>query len=147
LLENIENNMIEKFYLDKNITFLNHGSFGACPKEVIEKYQYWQVELEKQPVEFLIRKSTQLLEFSRQKLAEFIHTNAENLVFITNTTYGVNSVVNSLGLSTNDEVITSNHEYGACDRTWELASKQKSFFYKKVEIPIENVTILNRFYN
>lgn len=132
--------MIEKFYLDKNITFLNHGSFGACPKEVIEKYQYWQVELEKQPVEFLIRKSTQLLEFSRQKLADFIHTNAENLVFITNTTYGVNSVVNSLGLSTNDEVITSNHEYGACDRTWELASKQKGFFYKKVEIPIENVT-------
>jgi len=132
--------MITNFFLDKNIVFLNHGSFGACPKEVIKKYQYWQIELEKQPVEFLVRKSTQLLEFSRKKLADFLHTKTDNLVYITNTTYGVNSVIESLKLTENDEVITSNHEYGACNRAWEFASKQNGFLYKKVDIPLENLT-------
>jgi isopenicillin-N epimerase len=51
--------MKDLFYLNKDITFLNHGSFGACPKPIFEEYQKWQLELEKEPVQFITVRSAQ----------------------------------------------------------------------------------------
>ena len=58
-----------EFLLDRGVTFLNHGSFGACPRAVFERYQEWQVELERQPVLFLMRRHDELLGEARGALA------------------------------------------------------------------------------
>jgi isopenicillin-N epimerase len=101
------------YQLDPKITFLNHGSFGAVPNSVFETYQQWQRELEKQPVLFIARKAPQLLADARNVIAEYLHCQADEVVYVTNSTYGVNVVARSLDLKAGDEVLTSNHEYGA----------------------------------
>jgi isopenicillin-N epimerase len=115
----------QEFLLDPEITFLNHGSFGATPRQVFERYQMWQCELEKQPVEFLGRKTPTLLSEARATLAKFLGTQRDNLVFVTNVTEAINIVARSLTLGPGDEVLSSDMEYGAIDRTWSyLAQKQ-----------------------
>ncbi len=122
-------NLRSDFLIDPEVTFLNHGSFGATPKPVFESYQRWQRELEKQPVEFLGRRATDLLAHAREILANYLGTVRDNLVFVTNATVGLNTVAHSLKLSMGDEVLTSDHEYGAIDRTWRFLSQKNGFKY------------------
>jgi isopenicillin-N epimerase len=117
------------FLLDPKVIYLNHGSFGAIPKPVFDIYQHWQRELERQPVEFLGRRTTDLLAESRAALADYLGTQADNLVYVTNATYGVNIVARSLSLGPGDEVLATEHEYGACDRTWRFLSQKHGFTY------------------
>ncbi len=119
----------EQFLLDPNVVFLNHGSFGATSKPVFRAYQDWQRELERQPVEFLGRRATGLLAESRAALADYLGTQRDNLVYVTNATVGVNIVARSLQLGPGDEVLTTNHEYGACDRTWRFLAQKQGFSY------------------
>ena len=112
----------ELFLLDPEITFLNHGSFGATPRPVFKVYQDWQRELEKQPVEFLFRRESDLLADTRQTLATFINCVANDIVFFSNTTTALNMVIRSLDLQPGDEVLTTNHEYGAMYRAWNFIS-------------------------
>src|SRR5258706_10014605 len=100
----------ELFLLRKDITFLNHGSFGACPRPVFERYQAWQRELESQPVEFIGRRVTGLLAEAREALAEFVGTNANNVVYVPNITWAMNAVASSIDLKQGDEVLTTNLE-------------------------------------
>src|SRR5947199_3184917 len=80
----------ELFLLDPEVTFLNHGSFGACPRAVFERFQEWQLELERQPVLFLARRFEQLLADARSALAAYVGCDADDLVFVPNATAGVN---------------------------------------------------------
>jgi isopenicillin-N epimerase len=107
------------FLLDPEIVFLNHGSFGACPVEVLEEYRRLQDELERRPVEFLGRRLEALLEEARGALATYLGAQAGDLVFVPNATAGVNIVARSLRLAPGDEVLTTDEEYGACNRLWE----------------------------
>ena len=107
-----------EFLLSPDITFLNHGSFGACPRPVFETYQNWQRELESNPVGFLGQRLPDLLATASARLAAYLGTVADNLVFVPNATYGVNVVARSIILQPGDEVLTSDHEYGAVNRTW-----------------------------
>ncbi len=127
------------FQLDPAVAFLNHGSFGACPRPVFEIYQQWQRELEREPVHFLGRRINGLLEEARTVLADYIGTTASDLVFVPNATYGVNVVARSLELGPDDEVLGSDHEYGAVDRTWRFLAGERGFQYKRqrVALPIE----------
>src|ERR1035437_378574 len=93
------------FLLDPSLVFLNHGSFGACPVKVLEKCQQWQREMERNPVEFLGRRSGQL-------------------------------VARSIPLRAGDEILTTNHEYGACDNTWRFVCQHTGAKYVPVEIPL-----------
>ncbi|MBL8099965.1 MAG: aminotransferase class V-fold PLP-dependent enzyme [Anaerolineales bacterium] len=129
-------NLKKDFLLDPTVTFLNHGSFGATPKPVFKEYQRWQRELENQPVEFLGRRHNDLMRASREALANYLGTKAENLVYIQNATIGLNIVARSLDLKVGDEVLSTNHEYGALDRTWRFLSKEKGFTYinQKVDL-------------
>jgi isopenicillin-N epimerase len=129
-------NLRRHFLLKRGVIFLNHGSFGATPKPVFQVYQRWQWELEGQPVEFLGRRFTGLMRTARRSLAEYINTSAENLIYTPNVTVSVNIVARSLNLGPGDEVLTTDHEYGACDRTWRFLSKERGFDYKNRPIPL-----------
>ncbi len=122
-------NLKKYFLLDPSITFLNHGSFGATPKPVFKEYQRWQRELEKQPVEFLGRRHNALMQASREALARYLGTSAENLVYAQNVTIALNIVARSLELGMGDEVLSTDHEYGAMDRTFRFLSKERGFAY------------------
>src|SRR5690606_33371421 len=94
--------LAEQFLLDDDIAFLNHGSFGACPRPVFETYQHWQRELERDPVDFVARRTQDLLLESRTELATYLGAQPDNLVFVPNATYGINVVARSLELEPGD---------------------------------------------
>ena len=128
------------FSLDPDIVFLNHGSFGATPKPVFRVYQRWQRDLERQPVEFLGRRATGLMAEARAVLAEYVGTQADNVVYVTNVTVAMNIVARSLRLSPDDEVLSTDHEYGACDRTWRFLACKQGFTYINQPIPVPVTT-------
>jgi isopenicillin-N epimerase len=109
----------ELFLLDPSVTFLNHGSFGACPRAVFERYQAWQRELEREPVEFIARRLPDLLAEARAELAAYVGARPDDLTFVQNATTGVNIAARALQLKPDDEVLSTNLEYGACVLTWQ----------------------------
>src|SRR5512138_1062379 len=127
---------IEHFLLDPNVVFLNHGSFGACPRSVFEEYQRWQRELERQPVEFLGRRFGDLMRQARAALGDFVGADADDLVYVTNATVGLNIVARSLRLHPGDEVLSTDHEYGALDRTWRFVCAQYEAKYVRQPVPV-----------
>ena len=128
--------MRDLFLLDPDIVFLNHGSYGALPREVLAAWQQWQLALERNPVEFLGRRSATLLASARERLAAYLGADAEHLVFVPNATTGVNTVARSLPLQPGDEVLATDHEYGACDATWRFVCERSGASYRRVEIPL-----------
>jgi len=134
------NNLRSQFLLRPDVAFLNHGSFGATPRPVFERYQEWQRELELEPVDFLGRRAPELLRQSRAALGQFLNADPDDLVYTTNATTGVNIVARSLQLGAGDEVLTTNHEYGACDNIWRFLSGKQGFSYRAVPIPVPVAT-------
>ena len=126
------------FLLDPEVAFLNHGSFGACPAPVFAAYQNWQRELERQPVEFLGRRAAPLLAEARAQLAAYVGAAANDVVFFPNPTTAMNMVVRSLQLQRGDEILTTDHEYGALDRTWRFICAQNGAHYinRPVALPV-----------
>lgn len=124
------------FQLDAGITFLNHGSFGACPRTVLEAQQALQREMERNPVEFLARRSAVLLKEARRALGEVVGARAEDLVFVPNATHAVNTVARSLAFEPGDEILTTDHEYGACDNTWDFVCRRSGASVVRAEIPL-----------
>ncbi len=108
------------FLLREDVHFLNHGSFGACPRPVFEEYQRQQRELEAEPVAFLhtALDLPERLAAARARLAAFMGCDRDEMVFVPNATTGLNIVARSLDLQPGDEVLTTDHEYGAMDRMW-----------------------------
>ncbi|MBF6641937.1 aminotransferase class V-fold PLP-dependent enzyme [Flavobacterium sp. J49] len=130
--------MKSQFLLDPSVTFLNHGSFGACPKPIFEAYQRFQLELEKEPVVFIQKKLPQYLKQAKAPLAEFIGCEAEDFFFVPNPTVAINTVMRSLKLQSGDEILATNHEYGAMDRTWNFYCKKSGAKYvrQSISLPI-----------
>jgi len=124
------------FLLDPTITYLNFGSFGACPKPIFEDYQKWQLELEKEPAQFITVNGLKYLETSRNALGQFIGCNGSDLVYTTNPSYAVNIIAKSIDLKEGDEILTSNLEYGACDKTWEYYCNKKGAKYVRQNISL-----------
>ena len=124
------------FLLNPDIIFLNHGSFGATPRPVLNAFQRWQRELEYQPVKFLVRDLFNYLEYARLVLSKYLHTNPDSLVYIPNATFGVNIVARSLQLEEGDEILLSDHEYGACEYVWEYACKKSGASLIRQPIPL-----------
>ena len=112
--------MKDWFLLDPDITFLNHGSYGACSKPVFKEYQDWQQKLENQPVQFMTNQVYSAMEKSRESMSQFVGCDVEELVFFQNPTTAVTNVIYNLDLKPGDEVLMSNHEYGALVRAWKV---------------------------
>lgn len=128
------------FYLRKDITFLNFGSFGACPKPIFENYQKWQYEMEQEPVQFITVNGLRYLKQSREALADFIHCQPDDVVYVTNPSYAVNLIAKSLNLQPGDEILTTNLEYGACDKTWDYYCSKHNAKYIKQTITLPLTT-------
>jgi isopenicillin-N epimerase len=129
-----------EFLPPPEISFPNHGSYGARPRPVFEAYQRWQRELEAQPVAFLGRRHRDLLAEARASLAAYLGTQPDNLVFVPNTTHGINIIARSLDLKPGDEVLGTDHEYGAVQRTWRFICGQRGASYHAQPIPLPVTT-------
>lgn len=132
------NNLKDLFYLNPEITFLNFGSFGACPKPIIEDQRKWQMEMERDPVQFIAVRSLEYLQNSRKALADYIHCNANDLVFTPNPSYAMNIIAKSFALKAGDEILSTNLEYGAMDRTWNYYCRKSGakFIRNVVSLPV-----------
>jgi isopenicillin-N epimerase len=102
------------FVLSDDIVFLNHGSFGAAPRAVLDAQRSLRDRLEHNPMQFLVRDLEGLLDASRARLAAFVGAAPSELAFVPNATTGVNTVLRSLRFGPGDELVTTNHEYNAC---------------------------------
>ena len=133
-------NLARQFLLREDVVFLNHGSFGACPRPVFEAYQAWQLKLESQPVEFLGRDLTENMRVPRIALATELGTTAENLVGLTNATLGLNIVAQSLDLKPGDQILTTDHEYSALEKTWAYVARRTGAEIVVVTVPLPLTT-------
>lgn len=129
-----------QFLLDPTITFLNHGSFGACPQPIFDEYQRFQGELELDPVYFIQKKLPVYLKQAKATLAEFIGCNPKDFFFVPNPTVAINTVMRSLQLQPGDEILATNHEYGAMDRTWHFYCKKSGAKYVRQPITLPVVS-------
>ncbi len=131
-------NLAALFLLDPEVTFLNHGSFGACPRPVFEEYHRWQTRLERQPVAFLDpnRGLSSWLRTAREALAAAVGARAEDLVGQINATAALNIVAQSLDLKPGDEILTTDHEYAALEKTWAYVCRRSGAVVRVVKIPL-----------
>lgn len=101
--------------LDPEVTFLNHGSFGACPKPVLDVQTAFRAQLEREPVRFFLRECEALMIAAAEALGKLLGAHPEDLAFVSNATAGVNTVLRSLHFQPGDEILIAEHGYNACN--------------------------------
>ncbi len=129
-----------QFQINPDITFLNHGSYGACPLPVFENYQKWQELMERDPVKFMTKDVYKHLKISRNELSKFVNCDKDDIVYFPNPTHAVANIISNISINPGDQVLTTNLEYGSCDRMWFFHANQNKYEYKQSEIklPIED---------
>lgn len=128
------------FLLDPQVTYLNHGAYGATPRPVFERHVQWQYELEREPVDFLSRRGTERLAHSRAVLAEYVDTERDNLVYVSNGTTGLNILARSLPMGPGDELLTTDHEHGGVERLFRYTAGKKGFTIVRHRVPMPVTT-------
>jgi isopenicillin-N epimerase len=121
--------------LDPAVTFLNHGSYGACPRPVLAFQQALRDELEREPVRFLGRELEGRLDVARAALGAFVGADPDDLAFLSNATAGVNTVVRSLALNAGDELLTTDHLYNACRNALDAVARAQGARVVVVAVP------------
>ena len=128
--------MRDEFQLDPDVAFLNHGSFGACPREVHDEFARLHRRLESEPVRFIQRELPDLHSAARCRLANYLGANDDEVVFVPNPTFAVNEIARSMELASGDEVLATNHEYGACNNAWKFMSRKLGYEVVRQELPL-----------
>jgi isopenicillin-N epimerase len=127
--------------LAPGVAYLNHGSFGPPPRAVQLARRDWQAQLDRQPMEFFVRRHEDAWYQSRRRLARFVGADERNVVFAENATSAMNVVAQSLTLGPNDEILLTDHEYGAVARIWRRAAEQSASAevrITKLPLPVES---------
>jgi isopenicillin-N epimerase len=122
--------------LDPGITFLNHGSFGACPSAVLEAQRQYRDQMEREPVRFMLRELEPLLDRARRSLAVFVGADPEGLAFVPNATTGVNTILRSLEFGPGDEILRTDHGYNACRTALERVSSLTGVALTVARVPL-----------
>jgi len=121
--------------LDPSIIYLNHGSFGACPSEVLDAQSALRDEMERAPMDFLVRELPDRLDRARASLANFIGAADRSLVFVRNATEGIGAVLRSLPLAAGDELLTTNHAYHACANALRFVAERAGAHVRVADVP------------
>lgn len=138
--------MRDAWALDESIHFLNHGSYGATPKVVLERQRALRDRLESEPVRFMARELEPLLDEARHALAAFVGAPSDELVFVTNATTGVNAVLRSLDFAPGDELLTTSHGYNACTNVLRYVAERTGarVVIADVPFPVRDAQALER---
>jgi len=121
--------------LDRSVTFLNHGSFGACPHPVLQAQREWRERLEARPIEFMARELEANLDHARGHLADFLGAEEQDLVLVPNATYAVNSVLRSMPIEPGDQLLVTDHEYNACRNVLNFVAERAGAEVVVVDLP------------
>jgi isopenicillin-N epimerase len=124
------------FPLDRSYTFLNHGSFGSCPFEVLREQSRWRDEIEARPIEMLARKLTPLLRGVASRVAQFVGASADRVGMVVNATEAINAVLRSRSWERGDEVIVVDHVYGAMRQSVRRLGDEFGVVLREVEVPL-----------
>ncbi len=130
----------DQFQLNPDITYLNHGAFGACPKPVFRDYQKWQEMLERDPIQFVTKMGPEFQKQSKIALGGLVNCDHDDLVYVTNPSTAGNIIIKGLDLKEGDEILTTNQEYGAMDRIWKYVCHKKRAKYVQQRIPLPIVS-------
>jgi isopenicillin-N epimerase len=124
--------------LDPQVTFLTHGTFGSCPRPVLELQTELRADLERRPLSFLDYELEDRLDAARAPLAAFLGARPMDVAFIPNATTGVNTVLRSIELKPGDEILTTDHEYNACQNAARAAARDAgaSVVVARVPMPV-----------
>jgi isopenicillin-N epimerase len=131
----VSEDLAEHWSLERGLVFLNHGSFGACPTEVLRHQAALRAEMEAEPVRFLSRELDDRLDVARAALAAFVGADPDDLAFVTNATSGVNAVLRSRLFAAGDELLTTDHAYGACRNTLDFVAERTGARVVIVTVP------------
>ena len=133
-------NLKSLFLLNPDITFLNFGSFGATPKVLFDELQRFQLELESEPVQFIVNRGPEYLRQSRGALGNYIGCDAEDVVYVPNPTFAINIIAKNLKLNPGDEILSTDLEYGAMDRTWNYYARENGYRYVRqpIRLPLQS---------
>jgi isopenicillin-N epimerase len=133
-------NFASLWRLDESVTYLNHGSFGACPSAVLEAQAALRAEMEREPVDFLVAKLPARIDAAREALAAFLGAYPEDLVFVPNATAGVNAVLRSLLFERGDELLVTDHTYAACRKTIDFVAERSAARVVVAALPFPGTT-------
>jgi isopenicillin-N epimerase len=131
---------ITEWALDPTVTYLNHGSFGACLRAILEVQRGWREKLEMHPVRFLSRDLEDLLDWSRSEIGAFTGSDADDLALMPNATAGLNTILRSLHFEHGDEVLATNHAYNAALNALRYSAAQSGakVVLANIPFPIES---------
>ncbi len=127
--------LAEHWSLDPEIVFLNHGSFGACPKRVLDFQAELRARMEAEPVRFFIRELPEMLDAARSDLAAFLRADPDGLAFVTNATTGVNTALAAIPFENGDELLVTDHGYPACRNAAEVVARRAGALLVEAPLP------------
>ncbi len=121
--------------LDPGVDYLNHGSFGACPRAILGYQSELRRELEREPTDFMWRHWQRRIDAAREALSRFVGASVDDLAFVSNATSGTSAVARSLPLAAGDEVLTTDHAYGACRKAFEHVARTRQARVVVAQVP------------